>query len=142
MFKCIYFGEHASENVFMKLKKIKNNLWWVLALHLKKTGFFNINIRKKWKCLFLFHNWFPMKFVSKYLLKLIKRRAKVQEQNLSRQIALNFDQWNAFYENYKPMRVWYGLLINLPRIIVACDFSPSSFKLKRGILPLLTKCVS
>ena len=83
-----------------------------------------------------------MKFVSKYLLKLIKRRAKVQEQNLSRQIALNFDQWNAFYENYKPMRVWYGLLINLPRIIVACDFSPSSFKLKRGILPLLTKCLS
>ena len=26
----------------------------------------------------------------------------------------------------------------LPRIIVARDFSPSSFKLKRGILPLLT----
>ena len=26
----------------------------------------------------------------------------------------------------------YGLLTNLPGIIVACDFSPSSFKLKRG----------
>ena len=36
----------------------------------------------------------------------------------------------------------YGLFINLPRIIVACDFSPSSFKLGRGILPLLTKYVS
>ena len=30
-------------------------------------------------------------------------------------------------------------LQNLPKIIVACDFSPSSLKLKRGILPLLTK---
>ena len=36
----------------------------------------------------------------------------------------------------------YGLFINLPRIIVACDFSPSAFKLKGGILPLLTKYVS
>ena len=28
-------------------------------------------------------------------------------------------------------------LSNLPIIIVACDFSSSSFKLKRGTLPLL-----
>ena len=28
----------------------------------------------------------------------------------------------------------YGLFTNLPRIIVACDFSTSSFKLERGIL--------
>ena len=40
------------------------------------------------------------------------------------------------------MRVDYGLFTNLPRIIVAYDVSPSSFKLKRGILPLLTKYVS
>ena len=30
----------------------------------------------------------------------------------------------------------YGLFTNLPRIILACDFSPISFKFKRGILPL------
>ena len=36
----------------------------------------------------------------------------------------------------------YGLFTNLPRIIVAYDFSPSSFKLKTGILPLLTKYAS
>ena len=35
-----------------------------------------------------------------------------------------------------------ALFTNLPRIIVARDFSPSSFKLKRGILPLFTKYVS
>ena len=35
----------------------------------------------------------------------------------------------------------YGLLTNLPRIIAAC-FLPSSFRLKRGILPLVTKYLS
>ena len=33
-------------------------------------------------------------------------------------------------------------LQNLQRIIVARDISPSSFKLKKGIIPLLTKYVS
>ena len=33
----------------------------------------------------------------------------------------------------------YGLFTNLPRIRVTCDCPPSSFKLKRGMLPLLTK---
>ena len=36
----------------------------------------------------------------------------------------------------------YGLFANLQRIIVVCIFSPSLFKLKRGILPLLTKYAS
>ena len=48
--------------------------------------------------------------------------------------ALNFDQWKTFSEN--------SLIIYLPWIIVACDFSQSSFNLKKGILPLLTKYVS
>ena len=55
---------------------------------------------------------------------------------------LNFDQWKTFSENHKPIRVCYGLFTNLPRIIVGCDFSPSSFKLKRGILPRLAKYIS
>ena len=49
--------------------------------------------------------------------------------------ALNSDQWKTLSENYKPMRVDYGLFTNLPRIVVACDFSLKSFKFKRGILP-------
>ena len=63
IFKSTYFEEHlrtaASENVFMKLRKIKI---YVLSLH-EKTGFFNISIRNKGRCLFLLHDWFPMKFV-------------------------------------------------------------------------------
>ena len=55
-----------------------------------------------------------------------------------------FDQWKiSFSENY--ISQWefdYGLFTNLPRIIIPHDFSPSSFKLKRGILPFLTKYVS
>ena len=63
-----------------------------------------------------------------------KRRSKVQENNISQERALNFDQWKIFSENYKPMRVWLELVRNLPSIIVACDFTLSSFRLKRGIL--------
>ena len=33
----------------------------------------------------------------------------------------------------------YGLFTNLPKIVKFNDFSSSSFKLKSGILPLLTK---
>ena len=35
----------------------------------------------------------------------------------------------------------YGSFTNLPKIVKFTDFSPSSFKLERGILPLLTKYV-
>ena len=35
--------------------------------------------------------------------------------------------------------IGYGLFTELPRIIASRDFSPSLFKFKRGILPLLTK---
>ena len=35
----------------------------------------------------------------------------------------------------------YGIFTNFQRIIVAYDISPNSFKLRRGILPLLTKYV-
>ena len=42
---------------------------------------------------------------------LIKRRSKVEENNMSCERALNFDQWNTFSENFKPMRVWLLLLV-------------------------------
>ena len=59
---------------------------------------------------------------------------------MSYEHALSFGQWKALLENYKPMRIDYELLFtNLPRIIAAGDFSPSSLKLRRGTLPLLTK---
>ena len=53
--------------------------------------------------------------------------------------ALNFYH---FPETISQWEFDYGLFTNLPRIIVACDFSPSSFKLKRGILSLLKYKVS
>ena len=53
--------------------------------------------------------------------------------------ALNFDQWKTFSENYKPMIVWLWLVYKFTENCQIPDFSPSSFKLKRGILPLLTK---
>ena len=76
--------------------------------------------------IFLFHDWSPLKFVficnislmwweinsnpnCKYILDLTKRRSKVQEKNMSRDRASNFDQWKAFSKNHKPMRVWLWL---------------------------------
>ena len=50
--------------------------------------------------------------------------------------ALYLDQWKSFSENYEAMRVLLWLVYKLT------DFSPSLFKLKRGILPLSTRYVS
>ena len=41
---------------------------------------------------------------TKYL-ELIKRRSKVQENNMSYKHSLNFDELKTFSENNKPMRV-------------------------------------
>ena len=49
---------------------------------------------------------------------------------------------NKFPKNICQSDFDFGFFTNLPRIIVARDFSPSSFKLKKGILPFLTKYVS
>ena len=67
--------------------------------------------------LFLFHDmsWYEYFFdmvrnklqtIKISILKLIKRRSKVQEKNMSCERALKFVQWKTFSENYKPMRVW------------------------------------
>ena len=77
---------------------------------------------------------------NKYLLELIKRRSTVQEKNV-------IWTWFKFWPIKNIFRIsqWefdYGWFTSLLIIIVTCDFSQSSFKLRRGILPLLTKYVS
>ena len=91
----------------------------------KSLLIFNINIRNKSKYL-VFTSWLISQEVcihiqyffgvarnklanTKYL-ELIKRRSKVQENNMSCERALNFDQWKTFSKNYKPMRVWLWLV--------------------------------
>ena len=46
-----------------------------------------------------------------------------------------------FSKTISQLEFAYEFFKDLPNIIVDCDFSPSSFKLKRVILPLLTKYV-
>ena len=75
----------------------------------------------------------------KYLLELLKRRSKVQEKNMPCECALNLTNEKHFPKSISQYKFYYGLFTNLPRIIVTYDFSPSSFKLKRGILHPLTK---
>ena len=47
-----------------------------------------------------------------------------------------------FSKTISQCEFYYGLFTNLSRIVVACDFSQGSFKLRKGILPILTKYVS
>ena len=67
-----------------------------------------------------------------------------------------FREYNIYLKTYKlakgnlsssqlfvtSLHIDYGLFTNLPGIVKFADFSASSFKLKRGILPPLTKYVS
>ena len=55
---------------------------------------------------------------------------------------MSFDQLKRFSESYISQSEFHGLFKNLPRIIVPHDIFPSSFKLRRVILPLLTKYAS
>ena len=56
---------------------------------------------------------YSISFMYKYLLELIKRRLKLQEKNISCERNLNFDQWKAFFENYKPIKVWLLLVYKI-----------------------------
>ena len=76
---------------------------------------------------------------TKSLLVLIKERSKTQEKNMSCERALILTNGKHFPKTMSQWEFEYDLFTNLPRIIVACNFSPSSFNLKRGILSYQTK---
>ena len=61
---------------------------------------------------------------------------------MSCECALNFDKWKTFSESYKPMRVWLWLVYKFTKNFCRFHFSQSSLNLKRGIPPLLKKCIS
>ena len=108
----------ASENVLIKLRKIKNCLE-VFWCYIIKTEFLNIKIRNKWKCLFLLHGWFPSEFVFIYNISLMwweinskqyywvnrKKIKSLRKEYVISERALNFDQRKAISENYQPMKV-------------------------------------
>ena len=71
-------------------------------------------------------------------VELIKRRSKVKE-NMSCEHVLNFAQWKTFSENHEPIRVWLWLIYKITENCQIYRLFPSSFKLKRGILPPLVK---
>ena len=67
-----------------------------------------------------------------YLLELISK----EYQEFKRRILTNEKN---FPKTISQSEFNYGMFTNLPKIIIAYNFSPSSFKLRSGILPLLTK---
>ena len=70
-----------------------------------------------------------------------KKRLKIQEKNRSCERALNFYQRKTFSENYKPMGVLLWLVHKFTENCRSRLF-PSSFILKKSIVPLLIKYLS
>ena len=60
-----FFRALTLKNIWKRLL-LKMCLWKLFIKRtnftLKNPDFFNINIRNNWKCLLLFHDWFPIKF--------------------------------------------------------------------------------
>ena len=126
---------------------------------LKKHGLFNIVFWGKWKCfsLFLFYGLFSLE----YLLINISLEQLDTKWNFRQKISAGIHQkkikisskkyvmwkhWHLNHEKYFRKTISQeefrcGLFTKLPRIIFVCNFSPSSFKLKRATLSPLTKKV-
>ena len=127
----------ASENLFMKLRNIKiyhKKFWFYI-----KNQIFSTSISE-----------------TKFMIggsRLVSHEVYINAQYFFKQKKIKssrreYVMWTCF--KFWPIKnifrkLWAneGLIIaflqNLPRIVVAYDFSPSLFKLKKGILPLLTK---
>ena len=74
-------------------------------LHEKKQDIWT-SVSETSENMYPFVSLYSISLMYKCLLKLIKRRSKVQEKNMSFARALNFDQGKTFSENYKSIRVW------------------------------------
>ena len=74
------------------------------------------------------------------MLELIKSRPKGEEKNISyKNVLLILTNEKHFLKTISQLELGYEFFKDLPRIIVDCHFFQSSCKLKRVILPLLTK---
>ena len=87
--------------------------------------------------LFLFHHLeyvFTTNSISSLQLELNKIRSKVQEKDMSREPAQQNDQWQTFFENYKPIRVWlwfvYKITENICRSRLIAEISYLPFQNK------------
>ena len=131
IFKSIYFEEHlrtaASKILFIRSfnSTLKNRL-------------FEYQYQKQVKTFVFYHDWFLSHEVCIY----IKYFFCVVEIFLLKEYVNVL--WILTNEKHFPKTIsqWefdYGLFTNSRRIIIACNFSSSSFKVKWGILPFLTK---
>ena len=90
---------------FMKLRKIIKKL--KSHLFYKEHGFFNINLWKKWKCIFLyfisfyFNCFLPLEYVVKPPLKW-----------MNRYMGQSIQEWTSKISGRQPLKrlKWYGLL--------------------------------
>ena len=113
---------------------------------IKETGFFNIYIKEKCKCFFfifisviLWLAFFGVCIFIHYFFAVVRTGVNQKKIKSSKKICLVNVLSILTNEKHFPKTIgqWEfgcGLFTNLPRIVVACDFSPSSFS--EFILPL------
>ena len=75
-----------------------------------------------------------------FLLKFFKRTPKAIKGICHVKAVQNLTNEKHFLKIIRQWEFVCSLFIKLLKIVVACDFTLSSFKLKRGILPPLAKC--
>ena len=97
---------------------------------LKKTSFFNINIRNKFMTGI---SWLVSHEVCihiQYFFGVVRNKLQTKEDQNSKERICHVNKH--FPKTINQWEFDYGLFTNLPRIIVARDFSPSLLKLRRG----------
>ena len=77
-----------------------------------------------------------------YFSGVVRNKLQTKEDQKSKKRICHVNVLYIFPKTTNQSEFDYGLFTNLLRIIVDCDFSRSSFKLKRGILPFSTKHIS
>ena len=142
-----FTGKHLCQSVF--LNKVAGLKFATLLQKRPWHRCFPVNFAKFLRTLFvqntsgrLFLWTTPSETSNTNYLELLKRRSKEQEKNMSCERVLNFDQLKTFSANYKPMRVWLWLVYNFTENCQIYRLFSEIIQTKRGILLLLTKCVS
>ena len=91
-----FFRALTLKNIWKRLL-LKMCLWKLFIKRtnftLKNPDFFNINIRNNWKCLLLFHDWFPIKFEFihiQYFFGMVRNRSSHRRCSVGEGVLRNF----------------------------------------------------
>ena len=89
-------NEKLSEYYFYMNKNIQGDFQICISIPSKCPDFFNINIRNKWKCLLLFHDWFPVQFefiYIQYFFGMVRNTSSYWRCSIGEAVLTNFPKF-------------------------------------------------